>query len=283
MSFFKFLFSKTFIINSIIAIVVLLIIYFTVIYSLNSYTHHNEKISVPDFTELTFKDAQELAQQNELKVIISDTTFSEETKRGLIAAQIPHMESIVKSGRTIYLTINSANAEMITMPNFKGASLRQAMADASIYGLNIGELSYVPDIAKNNVLEQKINGKIVATGTKVERGSFIDLTLGMGLSNEKVFIPLIINKTLLEADSMLRAKYLNTGAKFYDENIKTKEDSTLALIYKQQPEPFRKDFKPGDFVDIWLTKDSNKVFIRQEWKDSLQEKTKLDTIPSLID
>ena len=272
MNFFKFLFSKTFVINSIIAFIILLIIYFTVIYSLNSYTHHEEKISVPDFTELTFKDAQELAQQNQLKVLISDTTFSEETKRGLIAAQIPHMESVVKSGRTIYLTINSSNAEMITMPNFKGASLRQAMADAKIYGLNIGELSYVPDIAKNNVLEQKINGKTIAQGTKVERGSFVDLTLGMGLSNEKVFIPLLINKTILEADSMLRTKYLNTGAKFYDENIKTKDDSSLAVIYKQQPEPFGKDFKPGDFVDIWLTIDSSKIYIKQEWKNSLQTK-----------
>ena len=270
-------------INSIIAFIILLIIYFTVIYSLNSYTHHEEKISVPDFTELTFKDAQELAQQNQLKVLISDTTFSEETKRGLIAAQIPHMESVVKSGRTIYLTINSSNAEMITMPNFKGASLRQAMADAKIYGLNIGELSYVPDIAKNNVLEQKINGKTIAQGTKVERGSFVDLILGMGLSNEKVFIPLLINKTILEADSMLRTKYLNTGAKFYDENIKTKDDSSLAVIYKQQPEPFGKNFKPGDFVDIWLTIDSSKIYIKQEWKDSLQTKTRLDTTASLID
>ncbi len=283
MNFFKFLLSKTFVINLVIAVIVTVGIYFTLIYSLNSYTHHGEGITVPDFTNLTYKDAKELAQQSHLKVIISDTTYSQETARGLIAAQIPSMESVVKSERTIYLTINSLNAEMISMPNFVGASLRQALVDAEIYGLKIGELSYQPDLAKNNVLEQKINGEIIPEGTRVEKGSFVDLTLGMGLSNEKVFIPLLLNKNIQEADSMLRAKYLNTGAQFYDSNIKTATDSSSAIIYKQEPEPFNKNFKPGDFVDLWFTLDSSKVFIKQEWKDSLEIKSANDTIHSLLD
>ena len=82
MNFFKFLFSKTFVINSIIAFIILLIIYFTVIYSLNSYTHHEEKISVPDFTELTFKDAQELAQQNQLKILNAHPDLADKAKIG---------------------------------------------------------------------------------------------------------------------------------------------------------------------------------------------------------
>jgi len=279
MHFFKFLTTRIFVINLIIAVFVAVAIYFFVIYGLKVYTQHGEKIAVPSFVSLTYNDAKELAQVNNIKVIIVDTCYSEETERGLIAAQIPSEASIVKRGRTVYLTINSTDAEMIKMPNFKGTSLRQALVDAKIYGLKIGELTYVPDIAKNNVLEQKLNGKNIEPGSKVEKGAFIDLVLGMGLSNEKVFIPLLLNKNLVEADSMLRAKYLNTGAKFYDEEIKTSEDSAIAIIYKQQPEPFEKNFKPGDFVDIWLTKDSNKVFIKQAWKDSL--KVKIDTIPVL--
>jgi beta-lactam-binding protein with PASTA domain len=281
MRFIKFLTNKIFIINLVVAIITAIIIYLMVVYGLKIYTQHGEKIAVPSFVSLTYEDARELAQLNELKVVVVDTSYSEETERGLIAAQIPAEASIVKQGRTIYLTINSTEAELISMPNFKGASLRQALADAKIYGLKIGELTYVPDIAKNNVLEQKINGKPIVPGTKVEKGSFIDLVLGMGLSNEKVFIPLLLNQSLSAADSMLRAKYLNAGAKFYDETVKTLEDSSMAIIYKQEPEPFSKDFKPGDFVDLWLSKDSNKVFIKQAWKDSM--KIKIDTIPSITE
>jgi beta-lactam-binding protein with PASTA domain len=159
--------------------------------------------------------------------------------------------------------------EQVSMPNFVGASLRQAMADAEIYGLKIGEINYVPDIAKNNVLAQTIKGKDIPAGAKINKGTQIDLTLGMGISNEKVFIPLLISKTIEQADSILRSKYLNTGAKFFDESVETLEDSTLAVIYKQEPEPFSENFRPGDFVDIWLSVDSSKIELKPEWSDSL--------------
>jgi beta-lactam-binding protein with PASTA domain len=155
------------------------------------------------------------------------------------------------------------------MPNLIGTSLRQAIVDAQIYGIKIGELSYIPDIAKNNVLKQQINGKNIPVGAKIEKGTSIDLVLGMGLSNEKVFIPLLIGEKINKVDSLLTSKYLNIGAKFYDVNILTKEDSLAALVYKQRPNPFSKNFKPGDFVDIWLTRDSAKIIIKEAWKDSL--------------
>ncbi|MBN2668393.1 MAG: PASTA domain-containing protein [Bacteroidales bacterium] len=272
----RFLSSRQFLINLSIILVLMVALYFILIYSLNSYTHHGEKMTVPELVGLTYKDALELAQQSNLKVIVTDTTYGDDSHRGLIAAQIPVQNAEVKSDRTIYLTINAMTSEMVKVPNFVGTSLRQAMADADIVGLKIGNLNYVPDIAKNNVLEQSYNNKPIPAGTYVEKGTFIDLTLGMGLSNEKVFIPLLVNKTFVEADSLLRSKYLNTGATFYDVNIKTKADSMMAKIYKQQPEPFNKNFKPGDFVDIWLTIDTSKIFIKQAWKDSLRVKS--DTI-----
>jgi hypothetical protein len=75
---------------------------------------------------------------------------------------------------------------------------------------------------------------------------------------------------------MLKEKYLNIGALFYDKDIETAKDSLLAIVYKQQPEPFSKNFKPGDFVDLWFTLDSSKVIIKQAWRDSLE--TKVDTL-----
>ena len=59
MSFFKFISSRTFFINLVIAMAVIIGMYFSLIYSLGSYTHHGEKIIVPDFKGLTLKDAHE--------------------------------------------------------------------------------------------------------------------------------------------------------------------------------------------------------------------------------
>ncbi len=274
---FKFLGSRTFLINIILAIVASVLIYYALLISLSKYTEHGEKIEVPNMLGLTYNDAFEVAKEQGLKVIVSDTAFASENERGLISAQIPPASSKVKRNRTIYLTINSLEAEKVSMPNFVGASLRQAMADAEIVGIKIGELTYVPDIAKNNVLEQKINGEDIVPGTRVEKGVFVDLTLGLGISNESVFVPLLMNKTVLESDSILQAKYLNSGAHFYDETIKTLEDSTNAVVYQQNPEPLSKDSRPGDFVDLWLTLDTTKIIIKPEWIDSLS--INIDTIP----
>ena len=280
----SFLKSKALLINLVIALAVLVVLYFIFTSTLDSYTQHGGKLEVPDLIGLTVDDAKELAQQSGLKVIVSDTTYSTETRRGLIAAQKPVMSAIVKADRTIYLTINSMAAEMIVMPNFVGASLRQAIADAEIYALKIGEIAYKPDLAKNNVLEQKINGALIEAGILVEKGSYVDLTLGMGLSNEKVFIPLLLSYNISIADSLLKAKYLNTGALFYDTDIKTASDSLNSVVYKQQPEPFSKNFKPGDYVDLWFTLDSAKVFIKQSWQDSINNKNpNIDKVPVIVE
>jgi len=280
----SFLKSKALIINSVIAVAVLLILYFIFVSTLDSYTQHAERVEVPDLTGLTVSDAKELAQQSNLKVIVSDTTYSTETRRGLIAAQNPVMSSFVKSNRTIYLTINSMAAEMVVMPNFVGASLRQAVADAEIYALNIGEITYKPDLAKNNVLEQKVNGALIEAGVMIEKWSYVDLTLGMGLSNEKVYIPLLLNKKIKKADSLLKTKFLNRGALFYDSEIKTVKDSLNAFVYKQQPEPFSRNFKPGDYVDLWFTIDSTKVSINRAWQDSASIKNlDIDKVPVIAE
>ncbi len=265
MSLLRFLFSRSFLINLIIMGLVVVLAYIILIISLGQYTRHLKNIEVPNLRGLTYADAQEFAQQSGLKVKIIDTVYSNEAERGLIAAQVPAMGSKVKEDRTIYLTINSSQAEMIAMPNLIGASLRQAIADASVYGFKIGELNYVPDIAKNNVLEQQIDGENIPVGQMIEKGSKIDLTLGLGIDNESVSIPFLLYKTLDEADSILSSQYVNTGAKFYDEHILTAEDSAKAFVYQQEPEPFSKDISPGKFVDLWFTLDSNKVLIKEEW------------------
>ncbi len=276
MIFFKFLKSRTFLINLILAILALGLMYYLLLLSLSKYTHHDEQIEVPNFLGLTHNDALETAAERKLRIQVSDTIYAEQNTRGLIAAQLPPASSKVKEGRTIYLTINSLHAELVNMPNLVGTSIRQAMADAEIYGIKIGELTYVPDIAKNNVLSQKVNGEEILPGTKIEKGTYIDLTLGLGMSAANVFIPVLMFNNTSQADSILQSKYLNVGALFYDQTVKNAEDSANAIVYQQNPKPLTKNIRPGDFVDLWLTTDTTKVIIEPEWIDSLN--IKIDTL-----
>src|SRR5207244_4487249 len=97
--------------------------------------------------------------------------------------------------RTIYLTVNAMMPPLVKMPNLVDLTLRQASAKLETYGFKLGTLEYVPDLAKNAVLSQKVKGKKIEPGTLIEKGVTVTLVLGDGLSDNKVSVPRLLNLT----------------------------------------------------------------------------------------
>jgi beta-lactam-binding protein with PASTA domain len=131
--------------------------------------------------------------------------------------------------------MNASNPEKVKMPNIIGVSHRQAEAVLKNAGLEIGRLIHVPDIAVNNVLKQKFNGKEIKEGMLVPKGSKIDLVLGMGLSNQKTQVPDLDHYTLERAKNRIMRSALNIGAIIYDESIIDATDSIEAKVWRQYP------------------------------------------------
>ena len=151
------------------------------------------------------------------------------------------------------------------MPNVVGVSQRQARAIIETAGLITGKLTYVPDIAVNNVLQQKFMGNVIEEGDSIIKGSAVDLILGRGLSNEKTAAPDLIGMLLDKAKGQITARYLNLGAVIRDGSIEDAEDSAAAFIWKQRP-VFDEEIliNLGASVDIWLTVDSTKLPLPEE-------------------
>ena len=117
-------------------------------------TRHNEEIRVPDFSNMTVDEAAAAARAHDVKIDVTDSVYIKRMARGTVYRQIPEAGSMVKKGRRVALTINSVLPKKITMPNLVGYSMRQAKAELSSRGLNLGRLIYVENIATNNVLKQ---------------------------------------------------------------------------------------------------------------------------------
>lgn len=259
MSFISFIKSKKFFIHFGLAILVVSIVLLSSFFSINLYTHHGEAISVPDLSGLTFDQAKRMAENKSLKVEISDSVHFQDKEKGTIVSQVPEPNSKVKSERTIYLIINGMEPEKLQMPDLTGISVRQATADAELFGLKIGKLSYVPDIS-TTVLEQKYNGKPISPNTLIIRGSTIDLVVGKGESNEKTFVPNIIGLTYAEAEQKLSSLSLNIGVSMYDKSILSSADTTKAKIWKQFPKSGKEtEIKLGSYIDVWLTIDNDLI------------------------
>ncbi len=245
-------------------IIILLIVCFFIFYGslviLRHYTHHGEALSVPDVTGLTEGEAGKVLETKKMRWQVIDSVYVTTTKPGTVVSQNPEPNSKVKEKRNIFLTINAKMPEKVKMPDVVGVSLRQATSILGSQGLNIGKRTYVPDIAKDNVLKQLYKGKEIRKGTEIVKGSEIELILGRGLSDERTAIPTLVGLTLADARDYLTKYSLNTGLIFYDNSVSTSADSVKAFVWKQKPEPdIDATLQLGSAIDIWLTVDESKT------------------------
>jgi len=265
MEFLKFLISKVFLKNLLIAAGIFVILVFSVLLWLKIYTHHSQAITVPDFTGLLPEEVEIIARSKKLRIEIADSSYSNDLPRGTVIKQNPVSSTKVKENRRIYLTMNAMNPERVIMPNITGVSLRQAKAILETHGLCIGKISYKPDIAVNNVLEQRLTDSVAVPGSLVIKGSSVHLILGKGLSNETTLVPDLTGMKYITAKELLMDRYLNIGAIIYDGNIKTAEDTLISFIWRQRPESGTNTrLNLGANVDMWLTTDSTKLPVPEE-------------------
>ncbi len=257
MDFFRFLISKTFLRHLLLAAAVGLIIILVTLVWLRLYTHHGQAISVPNLTGLTFDEAGEVVSSRKMSIEVLDSIYATDMPRGTVVKQNPPPNSKVKVRRRIFVTMNAVNPEKVFMPNLVSLSDRQAMLALENAGLELGEISYKPDFAVNSVLQQKTDGSVIEEGTLIEKGSRIDLVLGMGLSNETTGVPDLQLLDLAAAKAAISNRLLNFGLATYDQSVKNKEDSLNAWVYRQNPDydGFSR-VKKGMEVFVWLTVDS---------------------------
>jgi hypothetical protein len=260
MNFLRFLISRVFWKHLGLAVSITLLVLLVVFIFLRIFTRHGQALSVPDLTGLSIQEADSLLEERKLRCQIVDSVYNSYIPRGSVISQNPPPEFKVKENRTIFLTINAFNPEITRMPNVVGVSLRQATAIITTAGLRVGELTYVPDIAVNNVLQQMYGGNVIEEGDSIIKGSEIDLILGRGLSNEKTAAPDLIGLVIDQAKERITTRYLNLGAVIYDGSFLNAEDTANAFVWKQRPR-FDDEvlINLGASVDIWLTVDSTKL------------------------
>jgi beta-lactam-binding protein with PASTA domain len=260
MSLKNFLLSKMFLKHLGIALTLIFGFLMILLIWLNLYTRHGQARPVPNFYGLTLEQTAKLAKKSKVRYQVIDSVYTSLVPRGCVAEQNPKPGFKVKKWRNIVLTVNAHNPEIVAMPNLVDLPIRQAIAMISSSGLQMGELRYRPDLSVNVVIEQLYNGKKIAGGDSLQKGSVIDLILGKGLSNQRTSVPYLIGMALDPARDKILTSALNLGTYIYDNTIHTGRDSVKAFVYKQNPE-YREDanLQLGSAIYLWLTVDSAKL------------------------
>ena len=255
----NFLKSKIFWINVAIAVTVFFIVVTLTVNWLDDYTQHGETITVPDLKGMSLQQVERQLKSKNLQYAVWDSLYDKNMKPNSVLDQNPKPDAKVKENRTIYITINAYNPPKFKMPKLVDKSLRQAQIELETYGLVIGQLTYVPDMAQNAVLKQLVNGKEIKQGELIAKGTAVDLVLGDGLGNTQVEVPFLLNLTLKEAKFVLTGSSLNIGAIVFTGNI---SDTSRAVVVRQIPDiSSKRMLTMGESIDI---------FLAQQFPDSLK-------------
>lgn len=222
-------------------------------------TRHGARCRVPDFSGLRLSEAQRMAHQNDLEIIVNDSLFVPIYEGGIVLDQLPEGGVDVKPGRKVYLTINAFREKRVPVPYVAGRSLRQAKNMLEIAGLEIADLIYRSDIATNYVLDEYCGKEPVKADSNIDApiGAGITLYVGVEPGNNMTVVPLLVGFSLKEAKSRLWELGLNVGRIQFDEGINLLNQRD-ASVYIQTPAA-RRTLTLGSRVDLRLTLDRKKV------------------------
>jgi len=249
---FKFITRRHFLINLLAAILLVVGLMLLFLWSLGFITNHGDFEKVPNIKGKSMTDAKKILEDKGFKVEVLDSLYMDTVKAFAVLKQSPEPDMLVKSHRIVYLTINRSQPPLVEMPNMVGFSFRNAEMYLKQLGLNLGDTTRKPDIARDAVLEQIYNGQQIKAGTKIFMGSTVSFILGSGLGDEEFDVPSILGMTYSEAKQFLNSMNLNVGS-----IAVSPSDTMNAYVYKQVPDVISKMRNPNDTTEMLTQK--NKI------------------------
>ncbi len=146
---------------------------------LDVWTGHGDERTVPNVIGKQFEAGKSLLNNNDLKVIISDSVFDNPAAPGTIIDQNPHEGARVKNGRDIYVTIIAFTPKLIVVPNLE-TSGQQAIERFRAMGVhNLDTVMVVAEDRVGLVLGATYNGHQLHKGDKIPVNAHVTLTIGM--------------------------------------------------------------------------------------------------------
>jgi beta-lactam-binding protein with PASTA domain len=228
--FYDYLKTKSFVNNFFAAIGSVIVVVLIAYFSLGYYTRHGSGIPVPTLKGLSVEKAMDILKDQGFGYQI-DSVYVGDQEPGTIVEQDPDPGTNVKANRIIYLTMVTRLAPPVLLPDLEQDNYMEAAATLSNYGLKVGDTSYRSDIA-DHVLEVRFSGQIIQAGSKIPKGSKVDLVIGNGAGASEVDIPDLVNQDLDAAKFAIKGSGLTIGTITYEGSI---TDSTNLVVTAQVP------------------------------------------------
>ena len=240
------------------------IIFLMTFWWLRCFTNHGESREVPNYVNMSFREAAKKARARDFSVAVSDSSYVPGKPPGEVLAQNPKPGSRVKEGRTIYFTVAKNNPDIIKLPDLAGSD------DYELYSRKLSRLGLKPRIVArvadprsepNFIIAVIYRGDTVTQ--KIRRGLFsmeMGGTLDFVVSEQvtlTVLIPDCVCQSFDAAKFLIQTNNLNVGTVIADATVSNRE---TAWVWRQTP---RYDangiMRVGEQIDLYLTQEKPKA------------------------
>lgn len=253
----KFIFSKSFLIQLLLAFVLIAIVVWGAFAYLESYARIGEKVVVPDLHGLDVIESEAALKEAELSAEVVDSIFVLNQRGGIVVDQEPIPAAYVKKNRKIYLTITRYQTPTEVVPNVLNQTTTLAIMKLNRRGFEIGELIPKPDPCNGCPIGLEVAGKPLKVGSRISKGTTIDIIVGSSENATMVATPLLTSLKLDEAEELLHLQALNLGSTVFPD-AETASDSAGALVFTQSPE--EGELVPmGTSINLYLTHLPDKI------------------------
>lgn len=167
--------------NIVMMVLIIVAVPVGALYMLDSFTHHGEKIEVPNVLGKSLYDAETMLKDRGLVALVVDSVYDKSAPRGSVLEQSPKSGYEVKGGRMVYLTVNLKGEPMAQLPDVVGhGSLREAVALLQSLGFKLTAHKPVLGRPKDLVLGVKQGTRDVHAGETIPRDRPLTLVIGGG-------------------------------------------------------------------------------------------------------
>ena len=188
-NFFKFLGSRSFLVQLGLAALLTAVLVFLALQWLKQSTHHGEFVEVPDLSRMTVTQMRDVLDASDLRFeVVDSANYNPDYPRFSIIEQDPPAGNQVKQNRKIYVTVNPSGYKKVTVPDIIQVTRRNATAMLRAVGLDVDEVTYIDELGKDMVYRIRYQGKYVNPGDKLPKTSRIELVCGNGTVPEQARI-----------------------------------------------------------------------------------------------
>ena len=245
---------KQFLRSMLLLLLVMTLLFLGVLFWLKSYTHHGQKLELPDFVGMDFDKAEEQGDDQTFELVISDSIHIVGRPGGEVVSQNPSAYAKVKENRKVYVTITKYNADVLktgSLGVMYGQDYESKKNELTHLNIESEIKGYEYDPGEpDHILEVWYEGRPIITGSgrkdevEIKKGSTLQFVLSKRQGG-LVEIPNLQCGTYGAAKFILESSNLKLGEVIDEGPI---QDRNSAYVVLQEPA-----YVPGQMINMGET------------------------------